>query len=216
MKIVIQCAARKFPDAGCMKDSNGNTVMFVAAPKLIQAHNNCIYQNPDDIAENGLSWRQKLLQYNDQGSNPLNLFPAYKLYMNSTYEELVAKYGTDNIYILSAGWGLINADYLTPKYDITFTSSADKYKKRNKLDSYNDFYFLSNNCNDDLVFFGGKDYLPLFSKLTGNYYGNKVAFYNSKTVPETEGCQLIKFETTTRTNWHYECAKAFMNGAIKI
>lgn len=216
MKIVIQCAAKKYPDAGYMQDSDGKTVIFVAAPELIQGKNNYVYQKPDEFTQDNMSWRQKLLQYNNQGSNPLNLFPAYKLYMNSTYKELVAKYGADNIFILSAGWGLINADYLTPKYDITFTSSKDKYKNRNKSDNYNDFCFLPNNCDDDLVFFGGKDYLPLFSKLTGNYHGKKFVFYNLKTVPEIEGCQLIKFETTTRTNWHYECAKAFMNGAIKI
>ena len=216
MKIVIQCAAKKHPDAGCMKDTDGKPVMFVAAPKLVLRANNYVYQKPDDLAQDGMSWRQKLLQYNNQGSNPLNLFPAYKLYMNSTYKELVAKYGADNIFILSAGWGLINADYLTPKYDITFSSSLDKYKKRNKSDKYDDFCFLPNNCDDDLVFFGGKNYLPLFSKLSENYYGKKVIFYSSKIIPEIEGCQLIKFETTTRTNWHYVCAKAFMNGAIKI
>jgi len=216
MKIVIQCAAKKHPEAGYLKDRSGKSVMFVAAPELIQPHQEYIYQKPDDSTADGLSWRLKLLQYNNAGSNPDNLFPAYKLYMNSAYHGLVTKFGTENVYILSAGWGLINAEFLTPKYDITFSQSADKYKKRRKSDIYEDFCFLPDNSFDEIVFFGGKDYLPLFAKLTGNYQGRKVVFYNSKTIPEIDRCDLLKFETPTRTNWHYECVRAFINGRINL
>ena len=64
MKIVIQCAAKKNPDAGYMKDNNGMDVMFVAAPELIETNKYYVYQTPETISKDGLSWRLKLLQYN--------------------------------------------------------------------------------------------------------------------------------------------------------
>jgi len=54
------------------------------------------------------------------------------------------------------------------------------------------------------VFFGGKDYLPLFCSLTDTLRSKKIVFFNSASVPRFSGCTLKRFETTTRTNWHYE------------
>jgi len=39
--------------------------------------------------------------------NPLGLCPAYQLYENKTYGRLAARFGLGNLFILSAGWGLI-------------------------------------------------------------------------------------------------------------
>ena len=61
---------------------------------------------------------------------------------------------------------MIAADFLTPDYDITFSGSADAYVRRGKKDRYKDFCMLPADTVDDIVFFGGKDYLPLFAKLT--------------------------------------------------
>lgn len=215
MKIVIQCAAKKMPDAEYMANKDGKRILFVADPNTAPSSNEFIYAKPDDSAEGGESWRKLLLSYNKQSdSNPFNLYPAFQLYWNETYRDLVKKYGAENVYILSAGWGVIGAEFLTPKYDITFSPRADSYKRRRKQDSYNDFQMLPEECNDDLVFFGGKDYLPLFCKLSEDYIGKKFIFYNSKTVPNTPGCTLIKYHTTTRTNWHYGCAKDFLSGVV--
>jgi len=216
MKIVIQCAAAKYSYAGRMKNKDGKNILFIANPDLVEPQDNYIYQKPEDLAEDGLSWRKKLLQYNEQDSNPLNLLPAYKLYMNDTYKKLVDKYGKCNVFILSAGWGLINAEFLTPSYDITFSSSADKYKKRKKSDNYHDFCFLPSDMDDDLIFLGGKDYLALFDKLTERYRGKRIVFYNSKYRPTLDRCELIYYKSTTRTNWHYECAKKIINGDIAL
>jgi hypothetical protein len=61
-----------------------------------------------------------LQEYNAlPGNNPLGLYPAWRLYENRSYEGLVDRFGVDNLYILSAGWGLISAAFLTPNYDIT-------------------------------------------------------------------------------------------------
>jgi hypothetical protein len=121
--------------------------------------------------------------------------------------------GLQNVYILSAGWGLIRADFLTPQYDITFAQSADQYKRRRKTDRYDDFCMLHNQTAD-IVFFGGKDYLPLFSSLTDGTRSKRIVFYNSANAPNLNGCYLRRFETTTRTNWHYQCVSAFLAGGL--
>jgi len=216
VKIVIQCAAKKRPDAGYLANSNGTRILFVADPENAPLYKDTLYARPDDIAEDGKTWRELLLDYNKLEDNPLELSPAYKLYMNSTYQMLVDRYGVNNVFILSAGWGLIDAAFLTPKYDITFSPSADAYKRRRKRDHYNDLCMLRADSDDDLVFFGGKDYLPLFCKLTQNYLGNRFVFYNSAIQPNTPGCTLIRYRTSTRTNWHYGCAKDFIAGEIGI
>jgi hypothetical protein len=215
MKIVIQCASKKMPDAGYMSNKDGRKILFVADPDTAPASDEFLYAKPDNISEAGKSWRDLLLGYNNKPeNNPLDLYPAFQLYWNEAYRDLVQEYGTENVYILSAGWGLIDAEFLTPKYDITFSPSADPYKRRGKKDFYNDFQMLPDGCNDDLVFFGGKDYLPLFCELSSGYKGQRFIFYNSKNLPKTPGCTLIRYHTTTRTNWHYGCAKDFLSGDV--
>ena len=61
---------------------------------------------------------------------------------------------TGNTYILSAGWGLINSEFLTPYYDITFSAAADNYKRRRKADTYRDFCMLPEDVDELIVFFG--------------------------------------------------------------
>ncbi len=169
---------------------------------------------PSETARSLITWRDLLAEYNATGANPLGLLPAYRLYRHQVYGQLAGRYGVDNVFILSAGWGLIRADFLTPKYDITFSAGADKYKKRSKRDRYNDFRMLPDDCCDDVVFFGGKDYLPLFCNLTREYRGRRFIYYNSGSPPGLPGCTLIRYQTTTRTNWHYGCARDFMAGRI--
>jgi hypothetical protein len=105
---------------------------------------------------------------------------------------------------------------LTPHYDITFSPSADYYKRRKKMDQYQDFNMLMSDTDQVIVFFGGKDYLSLFGKLTGAIRSTKIVFFNSSSAPQLNGCTLRRFETTTRTNWHYECANAVIEGMVRI
>jgi hypothetical protein len=94
-----------------------------------------MYARPDDLCEDGISWRQVSLKYNDDPcSNPLRLYSAYQFYDNIAYGRLVDRFGLRNAYILSAGWGLIRADFLTPSYDITFSPEADACKRRRETD----------------------------------------------------------------------------------
>lgn len=212
MIVIIQCAATKRSEAGRMKSPDGKPVVFVAEPESAPASNVCRYARPDDTTGAGKSWRELLLEYNSAAkNNPLGLYPAYRLYKNPIYEGLVDRFGLGSVFILSAGWGLIGANFLTPYYDITFSQSADGFKRRRKTDQYMDISMLPYRPDEEIVFFGGKDYLPLLSSLTGETPNRKTLFYNATCAPQVPGWSLQRFETKTRTNWHYECAASFLD-----
>lgn len=218
--VVIQCAGRKQPNAGHLRNSDGREVMIVANPQLAPASYDYSYARPDDRADNGLSWRKELLRYNHEhaADNPLGLLPAWRLYQNPTYKLLYRRYGPDRLYILSAGWGLLRADFLTPAYDVTFSTAknVDKYKRRGKQDSYDDLCMLPSDIAQPVVFFGGKDYVSLFCALTGRVQGPRHVFYNAKVVPKVPGCQTKRFHTKARTNWHYKAAQEYVERQINI
>ena len=211
MIIVIQCASSKRADAGLLVSASGKPVVFVAQPESAPPDNAHTHARPDDISDNGKSWREVLLEYNETAEgNPLGLRPAYQLYENKIYAQLVDRFDLRKVYILSAGWGLIAADFLTPFYDITFSQSAERFKRRKKKDRYQDFCMLPDRVDEEIVFFGGKDYVPLLCSLTGEIGKEKTVFYNSAHAPEAAGWTLKRFATNTRTNWHYECANALV------
>jgi len=219
MIVVIQCAASKRPDAGFLRRGDGRPVAFVADPALAPASERCVYARPDDPADDGVTWRKALVRYNqDPGGNPLGLLPAFQLYEHPVYRQLADRFGIGNTYILSAGWGLLAAGFLTPYYDITFSPAARKqpHKRRKPADSYEDLSMLPPGLSEPVVFFGGKDYVPLFCSLTSAVRAPKLLFYNSAQPPQAPGCLLERFETSTRTNWHYECASAFTDGRIDL
>jgi hypothetical protein len=126
----------------------------------------------------------------------------------------VHRFGIDNTMILSAGWGLIPAQFLTPRYDITFSANAQPYVRRRQNQEYEDFSMLPARAIGPIVFFGGREYVPLFAKLMAPVE-RKIVFYNSAVPPMAPGCCLRRFYTSTRTNWHYKCARAFAAGAIE-
>jgi hypothetical protein len=216
---IIQCAGTKRPHAGQLLRKDGKRVRFVADPAGAPPEDGVVYARPDDISDRRVSWRSVLLEYNREGDvTPFRLVPAWRLYRNDVYARLVRKLGIGNVYILSAGWGLIAASFLTPDYDITFSKVKRevKYKQRRKGDRYDDFNMLPDNTRERVVFFGGKDYLPLFSKLTWSIRGKRTVFFNSKDVPNVPGCELRLFETDASTNWHYLCANAFVEGNLML
>jgi hypothetical protein len=216
MIVVIQCAATKAPEAGHLVTAEGKPVTFVAHHE-IAPKDDVFYARPDDLGSDGKSWRESLIEYNrkPQG-NPLGLFPAYRLYQNPVYKRLVAKLGIRNVFILSAGWGLISSEFLTPYYDITFSPNArgeEAYKRRHKDDRYDDFRMLPHDTRDEILFFGGKDYVPLFSALTENVEGKRYVFHSAAQPPVAPGCELVKADTKAKTNWHYESVNALLDGS---
>ena len=210
--VVIQCAGSKDPDAGCLMAADGKPVFFVANPAIAPLRPEVEYQRPYDIAPSGLSWREELAQYNenyrDNGANPLGLLPAWRLYANPAYKHLVNQLGKDKVFILSAGWGLIPASFLMPDYDITFSGNAEAYKRRRKRDRYADFSMLPKDASHLIHFVGGKSYLSLFLMLTAETSAERI-IHHVGSPPSAPNCRFRHFETTRRTNWHYECAMRF-------
>lgn len=188
--------------------------MFVARPDLVR-DKEALYARPDDQSGDGRSWRKRLLAYNeDPKGNPLAFLPAHELYVHPAYSALVGRFGLKHVFILSAGWGLIPATFLTPHYDITFSTSADPWKRRRKEDRYEDFCMMRDD-EDGIIFLGGKDYLPLFCRLTTTLKGRKTVFFNSADRPALPaGFTARRYRTTTRTNWHYQCAGALADGEL--
>jgi hypothetical protein len=215
VRIVIQCAARKAARAGKLQTVDGHDVMFVADPGKAPQQTRIRYARPDELSEGTNTWRDRLVAYNQTPAvNPLSLLPAYQLYDNRTYQGLVSRFGIDKIFILSAGWGLVTASYLLPDYDITFSAMAEPYKRRSKQEVYRDFCALRDEA-DEIVFLGGKDYLPLFCSLTKQYATQKPVYYNSAATPILPpGFRAVRYLTATRTNWHYECATAVISGRL--
>ena len=52
--------------------------------------------------------------------------------------------------------------------------------------------------------------------MTESIRRTRIIFYNSAEAPDAPDCVCIRFETRTRTNWHYECAGALIQGALDI
>lgn len=190
--------------------------MFVGNPELAPDGAGFVCARPDDPSDSGASWRKRLVEYNSDHSddNPFDLLPAGQLYADGTYSRLVDRYCLDGFYILSAGWGLIRADFLTPQYDITFSHQAKEYQRRRPGERWHDLNQLPAETTESVVFFGGKDYVPLFCRLTREVASPRIVWHRSAVAPEAPGCCLRGYETKTRMNWHYECVHEFLDGKL--
>ncbi len=215
--VVFPCAAAKAPNAGHLEMPDGRRVFFVADPREAPVNSSVLYRRPDDRADSGHTFREKLCAYNlDEEGNPWGLLPAWQLYGNGIYSALADRLGTPDLFILSAGWGLIRADYLTPNYDITFSANAERYKRRPRRHGSGDFRQLLGGDHDRIVFAGGKDYLPMFLSLTDHVEAERVVYYNSASTPRAGDVRFVRFETRTRTNWHYKWARGLLDGEVQI
>ena len=221
MIVVMLCAARKARHAGHMRSPDGRKVLFVARPGTAPARSGIQYARPDDLADDRKSWRALLLEYNENpGENPLGLLPAWRLYENPVYERLKRHVGVENLYILSAGWGLIRADFLTPNYDITFSRTASRpdksYKQRPRDTAYRDISMLPDGNEEPIIFFGSRPYVDLFCALTKQTRGRRVLWYKSAFKPVANGCDVRRFHTTKDGIWYYECVQAFIDGKLTV
>lgn len=214
MKIVIQCAGRKKENAGRLTKLSGEKVLFVAHPERCIQQANC-YKPDDNMDGMECTWRDYLKSYNQKGSNPNNLYPAGELYKPPIYKALVEKYGAQNVFILSAGWGLVRSDFLIPYYDITFSNQGKPYSKRRPRDRFEDFNQLCDGSihpDETIYFFGGQDYLPLYRNLMQNIVARKVIYHSQGSTYQLQGYVCIPYRGYT--NWHYSCAQDFIDDRI--
>ena len=218
MKVVIQCAGTKAKKKRSFRTSDGRWVKFVAHPGEAEEREGQFCARPDDLSEDGSTWRERLLSYNAApGENPLKFLPAYRLYRNDAYRSLEGEERLD-LFILSAGWGLIPATFLTPDYNITFSNNPkiSPAFRRRRSDVFHDWSMIDDSSSEPLIFLGGKDYLPHFVRLTDQYQGRRIVVFNSITKPSHEGLTFVRYKTSTRTNWHYKAAKALLDGTLRL
>jgi len=207
MIIVISCSGSK---NGRNLVYNGREITFISDPDKDKKNQ---FRPDDKIPNEQRTWREYI-----QNQENEKLLRSYELYKPSIYKSLYEKYKSD-LFILSAGWGLISANFRIPKYDITFSKQAPKDSQRRKDDLYNDFNQLKDiNPNEKIIFLGGSDYLKLFYNLTHNLPNEKVIFYKKKNIyadapflKNDKSYKLIKYITSASTNWHYGCAKDLLN-----
>ena len=196
-----------------LRTKDGKPVKFVSRPELAP-EDEFTYARPDDMSDQGGSWRDVLLRCNANiDDNQLGLLPACELYAHAIYQHLADHLGRERLFVLSAGWGLIGANFLTPDYDITFSTAASPYNHRKKRDGYADFSMLSQDTREPILFFGGKDYLPLFLALTSGLSAPRTVFYTTADTPDVPGGAAVRYGKPF-TNWHYPCAKAFLDGDL--
>jgi hypothetical protein len=219
MKIVIQCAGSKRPDAGYLKNRLGTRVRFVAhSGNRGSSQVNAYCYRPDELADPALgTWRDVLTRYNADfvrnGSNPEKLSPAGELYEPPVYGALVRRFRPENVFILSAGWGLVRADYLLPDYNITFSnqSNVPKESRRGKRElGWLDFNQLCGAAeeNEEVHFFGGQDYLDLFYSMSASETSRAkfVIHYKAAALPQKNGYKYERYMGGAKTNWHYPAA----------
>ena len=212
MIVVLQCAGTKREGAGKLQTESGKPVLFVAKPQLAVQTPEELLAHPDDASDFGRTWRDLLISYNASDANPLKLCRAFELYTPpaapSIYQQLVHRLGFDNVYILSAGWGLIRSDFLTPDYDITFAREVLKKApwKHRPGSEFRDCRQMPDDIEDHVVFLGSKSYVGLFCSLTRSVRAPKAVYYNSSIPPKAVGCSVVRFESDNRRTWHYECA----------
>jgi hypothetical protein len=230
MKAIIQCASRKRENAGSFR-CEGKRVKFVASPRSAPQDAGVLYARPDDpMPGGGGSWRDHLVRYNQSGENPDSLLPSADLYRPPTYGRLARAEarGKMDLFILSAGWGLVRGHYLLPDYDITFSHPSDRWKLRPQADAeaYTDFNQLAEPGavapGERVVFFGGQAYLHQLAKLVKGL-PTSVTAYRRVPLGSPAGADpiagsvapgsiwFVDFPTRRTTNWHYECAEKFVS-----
>ena len=228
MIVVISCAGSKAPGAGRLLTPDGKPVEFVAHPDLMEESRvdpNLVYASPDAQSATGVTWREMLARYNEEyrrtGSNPDDLLPAYQLYKNRIYRDLAGQFEPENIFILSAGWGLIRSDFLIPQYDITFSSLAPAAERRDygRDTGFRDFNSLAEiqgAINGPVVCIAGRDYLQLFCKLTESLDCDKLVFFTTNDPPDVPWCTPVRYGGKGGTNWQYRCARDLIDGKLGL
>ena len=218
--IIMPCAGSK-KDVGhiCF---HGKRVSFVANPGI----NSSDQFRPDDLIPGlapRLTWREAITKYNTHQILPLgveiqgeefengwHLPKACYLYKDPTYQEVAAAIGPENVFILSAGWGLVISTYRIPYYDITFSGSTHLNLRKAKQEwaDYNQFpnTVKEDQCVHSMI---GVKYFRLFNRLfprevtlrfhhkAGNAPGNFLG----------RAWDFQLHPGKLRTNWYYQCAR---------
>lgn len=215
--LVMQCAKSK-RDGGWFQAKDGKALVFVADPTMAPVAPGTCPVHPDSEDEDGFAWRKRVLDYNRAhaatGANPFNLHAAGELYLNPAYGKVAHAVPAKNFYILSACWGMVRSDFLLPNYDVTFSRSqgVSPHAIRTDAREWHDFNMLDLLASEPLIYIGGSSYLETFVRLSRGYRGPRIVYHNSQQAPVLKDIEIRRFESTTKTNWHYSLARLIANG----
>ena len=227
MIVVMSCAGSKSPNAGRLRTPDGSPVEFVAHPGLMQESRidpNLVYASPDDQSGFGMTWRERLQEYNEEhrrtGGNPCDLLPAFQLYKNRVYRDLAETFEPESVFIISAGWGLIRSDFLTPQYDITFSGLAPDAERRDYAGDagFKDFNALAEiqgQLDGPVICIAGKNYLPIFRDLAERVDCEKLVYFTTKEPPDVPGCRPVRYTTNSANQWQFRCARDLIDGKLQ-
>lgn len=228
MKIVIQCAGRKENTAETFT-MNGIAHAFVAKPGGVNQ-----VRPWDEISTlAGKTWIDCVQAYRNKArweifqqagigvSGSGQLLECGRLYLPDAYTALISSFGKENVYILSAGWGLVRADVRIPMYDVTFSTATDVCqcakitpRSRSKYPSISDDI-----PGDDAIhFFMTPKYVEYWSKSFSGEDGDRQRYVfhwlkGAKNLPAViHGGNVIWHELgDMRTNWHYAAVGQFLS-----
>ena len=224
MIVVIQCAGRKHPNTPPLT-FNGNVVHFVAQPQDGQ-----VDKRPwDQIPGSNKTWIDCIKAYNEaSGEMPaeyinLNigteksrrLWQCGNLYKPPVYGELMSACGLRNVYILSAGWGLVRADKFIPKYDVTFSQLGDisvRIAATDRLQCAS----LSDEIpdNGEINLFISRAHVLYWSHLYRDAAQRTVLHWRlGQELPNGQYGTIVKHDCGDQvTNWQYTAARQFIAG----
>ena len=219
-KVVMICAKEKKGNSNIIHENFNHPITFVAQPNGVNT-----FLPDGDIPNLNMTWRDYVT--NNQNNNVIP-FKSYQLYIHGVYQNLF-NFFRYRLFILSAGWGLVKAEFRLPNYNITFSSSAKPEYKRvfNNLDpSFNDFNDLTynhnvglNSENEDIVFIGGRTYIKQFIARTDGIGKNKIIYHfgNEPLVVLPDNFFYVQYVPNNPNNyrtWHYELAQKYADGEI--
>lgn len=194
VRVVIQCAKRKHPQAGHLLDSEGRPVRI----------------GPEHLATPMITWAAQQIEARQQDPR---LFEARRLYRQPIYHEAGVRSGDPaSVYVLSALWGIVRSDFRIPAYDATFSSLAPP-EARILADAPmgRPFQHLAADDPRPILLFAVPAYLPLFFRLTATLPALRgVVLRNGEGGPLPRGVLAIPYQTTARTNWHLDPLKLFL------
>lgn len=219
---VLCCSSEKNNNQFIYKDDQP-AVKFVASPRGVSQDGVKFYKPDDKIPEENRTWRDLVLE---QKHN--NLVPAYLLYKRDIYRELYNEF-RGQFYILSAGWGIIRADFKIPAYDITYSTAGDmpEYVKRTDNYGYKDINHLKDDFSKlgrdtEVILFAPYDYVRPFCNMTQSIpFNKKTIKFRSKKIHNDflllgkKGYDFDYFPDGGPHDWFYKAAEVFLNDYTK-
>lgn len=216
--VIIQCAGKK--KVHPTLELNRVPVRFVAKPAL--GSPDC-FRPDDQVPGTDITWRKVVEDYNSPAGITLpigvtvtgggQLPMATNLYSNSAYQALATRLGPSNIYILSAGWGIVRGDFRIPSYDITFSKASACYRRTygHPAAPWFDWAWPANAPISGIVSLVGKPYLDIEVALCGHL--DLCYCHKAKKLPRLPaGWQPCSTTVKQNTNWQYSAAKNLIAG----